>query len=218
MAGRRIVVGVLCGLLVLLGTGQAAYAKTCMCANDAFASTEHDTPVDIPLDVAYDFGPVRKINIASEPTHGTATATVPPGSDGVIRYVPDPGYVGGDMLTYVAIVGFSEDDEGPMNAATVSISVTGPAPTTTTTATTATTTTTTSTTSTTLATTTTTVAVSGTTVPATTVPTPTTVVAAATLPRTGSTSGGLAALGAAAVVAGSGALALSRRRCRRVRH
>jgi LPXTG-motif cell wall-anchored protein len=37
------------------------------------------------------------------------------------------------------------------------------------------------------------------------------------LPRTGSTSGGLIALGAAAIVSGSGVLALSRRRFQRIR-
>jgi LPXTG-motif cell wall-anchored protein len=208
MLRRFSAVGALCALLVLLGTGQAAHAKTCMCANDATAETAHDTPVDIPLNVAADYGPVREIKIDSGPAHGTATASVPVDSDGVIHYVPDPGYFGTDVLTYIATVGYDDGNTSQMNTATVTITVTAPDPTTTTTTTTTTTL---------RPTTTTTVAAAGTTVLATTAPTTMTVVAAATLPRTGSTSGGLIALGAAAVVSGSGVLALSRRRFGRIR-
>jgi LPXTG-motif cell wall-anchored protein len=201
MRGRRLLVaGVVCGLLLMFGSSETAYAKTCQCAYDEVVTTPHDTAVDVNLEVAGDYGPVIEIKIVSGPEHGTATATVPAGSDGQIHYVPDAGYVGPDFLTFDAVVGYSEGLTGVLSA-TVSITVTGPAPTTTTTA----------------PATTTTVAVAATTVPATTVPTPTTIAAAAELPRTGSGNGGLAVLGAGTIVAGIAALTISRRRFRHSR-
>jgi LPXTG-motif cell wall-anchored protein len=188
MFGRRLLVTGIVGALLFLGTAQVAHAKTVWSAAPDVATTPHDTAVDI--DVTANDHLQDGFEILDSPQHGTATI-----QGLMIHYVPDPGYVGLDAMTYQPVgcssQGNSTCDDTP---ARVDITVTGPEPTTTTTA---------PATTTTLPAPSTTVAVLG-----------SAVTAPAELPRTGSTSGGLAVLAGGLVVAGTGALAVSRRRIR----
>ena len=205
-ARRLLVMGVVCALS-LMGTAHLADAGTSWEIKDDFATTPHDTPVvidptanDLPTAV------FDSIVIVDAPQHGSVQV-----AGLIVTYFPPPGYVGLDAMTYLprscgVTLGCNVD------TAVIHITVTGPAPTTTTTTEPATTTTTEpATTTTTEPATTTTVAAAGSTIPATTAPT-TVAAAAAQLPRTGNTSGGLAALAGGFILAGAAALALSRRR------
>src|SRR4029079_18671188 len=80
--------------------------------------------IDVP---ANDHVEANNVAIATEPQHGTATV-----QGLIVHYVPDPGFVGPDSLSYTAS-GCGAGTDCNSDTHLVNITVTGPAPTTTTT-------------------------------------------------------------------------------------
>ena len=95
-------------------------------AVDDTASTDEDTPVDIPVTSNDDFGGdgpgSGPITITAAPSHGTATVndngTPDDPTDDSIVYTPDAGYYGSDSLEYRI-----EDSNGDIDVARVNINV-----------------------------------------------------------------------------------------------
>lgn len=84
-------------------------------------TTEMDTPVDIPIEATDPDGDALSYEIVTFPTMGTAEIGNP-----TLRYTPQPGFVGDDVIEWRASDGVAHSD-------TVRISITVQTPTTTTT-------------------------------------------------------------------------------------
>lgn len=86
-------------------------------ANDDTASTDEDTPVDIPV-LANDDGDATVDAIGTAPTHGSASIN----GDGTIAYTPDADFNGSDSFTYSVIVPV-DGGEDLTDTATVDVTV-----------------------------------------------------------------------------------------------
>jgi LPXTG-motif cell wall-anchored protein len=205
----RVVLAASCAALFLLGFGGRAFAGApTLHANDDNVSTAQDTPIDFDPTLNDTVPPplvVTGVLIESNPSHGTATVT--PGTTR-IHYVPDTGYTGPDSMEYILCTTTPGRGAGqggppcsPQSLAAINITVTPPVVSTTLCCT---------------APTTSTSVVCGecttSSAPATT--TTVAVAAANELPRTGTDSMPLVALGAVAI-AGGVAATLGWRRDRR---
>jgi hypothetical protein len=87
-------------------------------ANNLSVSTPIDTPVNITLVASDPNNDPLTYSVVQSPTHGNLTGSAP-----TLVYTPASGYIGGDSFTYKANDGTSDS-----NIATVSITVTPPAP------------------------------------------------------------------------------------------
>ncbi len=95
-------------------------------ASDDVASTDEDTPVDIPVTANDDFGgdgaSNGTITITAGPQHGTAevkdSGTPDDPTDDYIEYTPDPDYFGDDKLEYQIC-----DSNGDCDTARVSLTI-----------------------------------------------------------------------------------------------
>lgn len=108
--GTRITCGTLItGLLAITGSLTAPEGPA---AGDDVATTNRNTPVDIPV-LANDtnFGQPLNASVLDAPANGTAEVVgTPDGEFGVtIRYTPDPGFDGEDSFTYSATDGVDTD-------------------------------------------------------------------------------------------------------------
>lgn len=85
-------------------------------ANNDFATTEADTPIEIPV-VANDSDPEGDLiilNGATNPENGSVSITI----DETIIYTPDSGFVGTDTFTYIIV-----DPDGASDTAIVQVAV-----------------------------------------------------------------------------------------------
>ncbi len=86
--------------------------NTAPTANDMTVSTNEDTPMDIPLDVADAEGDALSVTIVDEPQHGELTV-----AGTTVTYTPNGDYNGPDSFTYKV-------NDGALDSAQATVSIT----------------------------------------------------------------------------------------------